>query len=168
MNIFALHEEPVLAAQAHFDVHVRKMMVEYAQILSTAQWALKGSVSTLVYKPAYFNHPSVKWARASLDNYMWLFSLWSALNDEYGFRFETGHKSWLDLSDLLATPPSNLPSRGLLPLFLAIGDDYKGHKCETFYESVMLYREYYQNSKAHLCRYTKRTQPKWLHLSQIT
>lgn len=36
MNIFALHSDPKLAAQMHLDRHVVKMIIEYAQLLSTA------------------------------------------------------------------------------------------------------------------------------------
>jgi hypothetical protein len=36
MNIFVLDQDPKLAAQAHLDKHVVKMIIEYAQLLSTA------------------------------------------------------------------------------------------------------------------------------------
>ena len=36
MNIFVLDENPITAAQMHCDKHVVKMVLEYAQILSTA------------------------------------------------------------------------------------------------------------------------------------
>ena len=36
MNIFVLDNDPKLAAQAHLDKHVVKMIIEYAQLLSTA------------------------------------------------------------------------------------------------------------------------------------
>jgi hypothetical protein len=46
MNIFALATDPVLAAQMHCDKHVVKMIVEYAQLLSTAHRVLDGEQST--------------------------------------------------------------------------------------------------------------------------
>ena len=36
MNIFVLHQDPDIAAQYHCDKHVNKMIVESAQMLSTA------------------------------------------------------------------------------------------------------------------------------------
>ncbi len=42
MNIFALDIDPRLAAQAHLDRHVVKMILEYAQLLSTAHRLLDG------------------------------------------------------------------------------------------------------------------------------
>ena len=42
MNIFYLHEEPEIAAELHCDKHVVKMIIEYAQLLSTAHRMLDG------------------------------------------------------------------------------------------------------------------------------
>lgn len=46
MNIFALSMDPRRAAQAHLDRHVVKMIVEYAQILSTAHRLVDGTLNT--------------------------------------------------------------------------------------------------------------------------
>ena len=37
MNIFYLHNDPKVCAELHVDKHVVKMIVEYAQLLSTAK-----------------------------------------------------------------------------------------------------------------------------------
>lgn len=42
MNIFALDSEPKLAARYHLDRHCVKMILEYAQILSTVHRVLRG------------------------------------------------------------------------------------------------------------------------------
>jgi hypothetical protein len=42
MNIFVLHPDPFVAAEMHCDKHVVKMIVEYAQLLSTAHRLLDG------------------------------------------------------------------------------------------------------------------------------
>ena len=42
MNIFFLHQNPKIAAQMHCDKHVVKMVLEYAQILSTAHRVIDG------------------------------------------------------------------------------------------------------------------------------
>ena len=44
MNIFVLNKDPVLAAQEQCDKHVVKMIVESAQMLSTAHRMLDGQV----------------------------------------------------------------------------------------------------------------------------
>lgn len=47
MNVFVLHENPRIAAQMHLDKHVVKMIIEYAQLLSTAHRLLDGDVREL-------------------------------------------------------------------------------------------------------------------------
>ena len=42
MNIFYLSEDPVQCAKWHCDKHVTKMIIEYAQLLSTAHRVLDG------------------------------------------------------------------------------------------------------------------------------
>jgi hypothetical protein len=42
MNIFYLHENTTECAKQHLDKHVVKMILEYAQLLSTAQRLLDG------------------------------------------------------------------------------------------------------------------------------
>jgi len=44
MNIFILDKDPVLAAQLQCDKHVVKMIVESAQMLSTAHRMLDGKI----------------------------------------------------------------------------------------------------------------------------
>lgn len=46
MNIFALDDNPRIAAQQHLDKHVVKMIIEYAQLLSTAHRMLDGTPTT--------------------------------------------------------------------------------------------------------------------------
>lgn len=46
MNIFVLSNDPRSAAHAHCDRHVVKMIVEYAQLMSTAHRLLDGTVQT--------------------------------------------------------------------------------------------------------------------------
>lgn len=52
MNIFALDRVPGRAAQMHCDKHVVKMLVEYAQLLSTAHRMLAGQVSLVQWVDA--------------------------------------------------------------------------------------------------------------------
>ena len=42
MNIFNLHEDTKKSAQMHCDKHVVKMIIEYAQLMSTAHRILDG------------------------------------------------------------------------------------------------------------------------------
>lgn len=56
MNIFFLYYNPVQAARAHCDVHCHKMILESAQMLSTATRELFGNHPKL-YKSTHINHP---------------------------------------------------------------------------------------------------------------
>ena len=42
MNIFYLDHDPKICAEMHLDKHSSKMMVEYAQLMSTAHRVLDG------------------------------------------------------------------------------------------------------------------------------
>ena len=55
MNIFVLDRDPKLAAQQHLDKHVVKMILEYAQLLSTAHRMLDGKPIKLAYREPVFS-----------------------------------------------------------------------------------------------------------------
>jgi hypothetical protein len=44
MNIFYLDSDPVKSAELHCDKHVVKMIIEYAQLMSTAHRVLDGDL----------------------------------------------------------------------------------------------------------------------------
>ena len=56
MNIFYLSRDPVEAAKLQCDRHVVKMILETAQLLSTAHVELDGE--QVAYKATHKNHPS--------------------------------------------------------------------------------------------------------------
>ena len=68
MNIFFLHKHPVIAAQMQCDKHVVKMVLETAQMLSTAARAQGHDVG---YKSAYPKHPMTLWVGQNADNFRW-------------------------------------------------------------------------------------------------
>lgn len=74
MNIFVTDTDPRLCAEMLDDVRLNKMIVETAQMLSTAIW-LKGIHADGLYKPSHMNHPCTKWAGRSYSNIVWLHSL---------------------------------------------------------------------------------------------
>jgi hypothetical protein len=91
MNIFYLDRDPVIAAQMMCDKHVVKMILESAQMLSTAHRVLDGDEYANkmgLYKLAHKNHPSTIWVRTSSENYRWLFNHYDALMQEYTYRYD--------------------------------------------------------------------------------
>ena len=79
MNIFYLHENPQRCAEMHCDKHVVKMILETAQLLSTAHHEIDGEPSIECYKATHKNHPSAVWARENRSNYIWLWNLLNSL-----------------------------------------------------------------------------------------
>ena len=95
MNIFYLSAYPDQCAEMHCDKHVCKMIIEYAQIMSTAhrvldgeeyygrtkngrrikRWKMNSNLEDILYKASHVNHPSNQWVRASWRNYQWLYVL---------------------------------------------------------------------------------------------
>ena len=84
MNIFYLDSRPDTAAEMHCDKHCVKMILEYAQLLSTAHRVLDGDdAHPDLYKIAHKNHPSTRWTRSSEDHYVWLYELFRNLSIEF-------------------------------------------------------------------------------------
>ena len=96
MNIFFLDEDSKMCAQAHCDKHVVKMILEYAQMMSTAHRVLDPPSELIepMYKPTHKNHPAAVWVRESDANYKWLYDLWFWLAKEYWWRYDKMHKTW--------------------------------------------------------------------------
>lgn len=103
MNIFAVDQDPVVAARSLHDRHVVKMILETNQMLSTAiqvndylgmqfrrfiaEERIPIEALGLFYKPTHENHPCNIWTRASLGNFAWLTVHGYALMAEYHRRF---------------------------------------------------------------------------------
>lgn len=176
MNIFMVHSDPMIAAQSMVDRHVVKMILESAQLLSTAhrlldgiqytgktatgrnvkRWRLDDTREGILYQATHINHPSAVWCRASVENYAWLYKHFSALLQEYTFRYSKIHKCAGDLAQALASPPfMNNYHMTTMPCAMAkeyiVSDD-----------TVTNYRNYYINGKKHLHKYTKRQPPDWM------
>ena len=128
MNIFYLHSNPQLCAEMHCDKHVCKMIIEYAQLLSTAHRVLDGddNCPAHLYKIAHRNHPSTIWVRQHVDNYLYVRDLWLYLCCEYTRRYDKIHLTQTKLEDILFNPPDNITSSGVAdPLPLCMPDEYK-------------------------------------------
>lgn len=158
MNIFVLDKDPMISASYHNDKHVVKMIVESAQMLSTAH-RVSGEVSLelneRIYKEAYKNHPCSVWVRESSRNYQWLYTLFLGLLVEYEKRFGKKH-SCLKLVSPLSNVPKFVPHAKITPFAQAMPDNYK-NDC-----AVKAYRAYYNGDKKHLFSWRLPSQkPEW-------
>jgi hypothetical protein len=185
VNIFYLSNDVVECAEMHCDKHTVKMIVEYAQILSTAHRVLDGNPEKVLsdsgrrltkyilddnrdknlYSATHINHPSTAWARKSYHNYVWLSKLLFWLAKEYTHRYEKTHlveRSGL-LCDLLNVP-NHLSKTITHSVFTepppAMPDKYK-----VVNNSISSYRNYYIHEKASFASWKKREVPNWFSAS---
>ncbi len=146
MNIFYLDNDPKSAARMQCDRHVVKMILESAQLLSTAHRELDGDQwanARELYKSTHKNHPSAVWARSSVDNYNWLFRHFLALCDEYSYRYGKTHKSDEKFRSVLFFSPANISTlESFTPPPQCMPDDYKDAN------TIIGYRKYYALDKA--------------------
>lgn len=144
MNIFYLDADPILAAQQQCDKHVVKMILETAQLLSTAHRELDGDAyadSVGLYKATHKNHPSAVWVRGCVANYHWAHVHLTALCAEYTRRYDKTHKTQRLLALLAVVPSAISSSDAITDVPQCMPDDYK---CS---DSVAAYRDYYQQEK---------------------
>ena len=182
MNVFYLNKDPKICAQEHCDKHVVKMIVEYAQILSTAhrmidgtkyigtsktgrkvtRYKLSDNLENIVYKACHFNHPSTVWARTSSQHYDWLYELWRELSAEYRHRYGNtkgkDHSSWTLLGDILKITPKNLEDKGFTEPPQAMK---KFPECMVEGDSIKAYKNYYIIAKKEFAKWTNRKAPDW-------
>ena len=156
MNIFYLHPNPQTAARMHCDKHCVKMILEYAQLLSTAHRVLDGDdANPNLYKIAHKNHPSTIWTRSSKQHYKWLFRLFRKLNIEYGIRYGKVHKSWEKLNGILKFPPKSIKDNGWVDPPQCMPDYCK--KSDT----GEAYRNYYILEKKRIATWKNNQEPEW-------
>jgi len=146
MNIFVLDRDPRIAAEMHCDKHCVKMILETAQMLSTAHHVYNTPQAENLYKQAHLNHPCTKWVRESTSNYSWAWCLYHQLLVEFKKRRGKHHKSGELIHHLAHTPPE-IPKIGLTPFVQAMPDKYK---CN---DAVQAYRAYYMGDKAEIAEW---------------
>lgn len=181
MNIFFLHLLTKQCAQQHIDVHVRKMIIEYAQLLCTAhryldgvqvieigksgrkikRWVIEDN-NSILYKSTHVNHPSAVWVRQSIINYSWLYQLFVDLCDEYIYRFNKVHLTDTKLRQILKNAPINIPIKNFTPFPLAMDIKYKRDSCVESYRTLYIYEKQTNKNGKPMNVWSKRSPPQWL------
>ncbi len=154
MNIFVLDIDPYKAAQYHHDRHVLKMILESAQLLSSA-WHVLNPGRTDIYKPTHLNHPCAKWVRDCSLNYDYLGSLAYGLCLEYTHRYGKIHKTQA-IIELLRKWPPNITITEPQGFVQVMPDQYQRSN------AVDAYRAYYRAEKVATAKWTNRDRPLWL------
>lgn len=163
MNIFVSSSCPIQSAHNLPNILVNKMIVESAQILSTAHHVLDGV--QVGYKPTHQNHPSSLWTRSTSANYQWLYAHFKALCSEYTFRTGKIHKT-SELLSVLDKLPCNIKKAELEPFAMCMPDEYKRL---GIFDQTKAYQEYLRVKFASwACRerpikveWSNRKQPEW-------
>lgn len=185
MNIFYLDPDPKICAEMHLDKHVVKMIIEYAQLMSTAHRVLDGEEYTDLtangrrikrwrmqdsymeqglMKASHINHPSGIWVRASKENYMWLCQMWLWLMKEYTHRYGK-HHACESRVEYLMDAPKNILKDNFYPPTPAMPPEVKILSANPIagrkYDVLKSYHNYYIQNKAHFAKWTKREIPLW-------
>lgn len=191
MNLFILDLDPVSAAQQQCDKHVPKMIVESAQMLSTAHRMLDGQetrrpsksgktmvryydlylgaddleAELLYYKAVHHKHPCTQWTMRSDSNYRWHHDHFCALCDEYTYRYGKVHKTDRLLRGPLWALPRNIKTGPLTPFELAMKSN---PECIALGDPVEAYQAFYQ-TKQHRFKmvWTKRDVPEWFKYANV-
>lgn len=160
----------------HCDKHVVKMIIEYAQLMSTAHRILDGEeyidktsngrrirrwrhsepqMEIGLMKASHINHPSAVWVRYSRENYIWLYNMWYYLLKEYTHRYGKKH-ACSKYMDFLYLPPLNITKKYFTTPTPAMPDD-----CKILGDSLSSYKKYYIEKKVRFAKWTNRQTPIW-------
>ena len=183
MNIFVLDEDPAAAAIMLCDKHIPKMIVESAQMLSTAHRMLDGTLTkkrsrsgktmvkyyqyddvreSLYYAAVHHHHPCTVWTMESVYNYRWHYDHFVALLNEYTYRYDKTH-STEKLKYWLVKPPQNIPHVPFTEFKLAMTHE---PQCMHEGQTVRSYKEYYKTKKDRFNMvWTKRDVPDWFNVA---
>jgi len=185
MNRFYIEETPQRCAMSHCDSHVVKMILEEAQMLSTAHRVLDGEEGMRttkggrnmaswkicegdyaayrennLYIAVHVNHPCSLWCRETLGNYGWALQLFCALSREFRHRYWGSHKSHRELYPILMHAPRNIDrSMEITPMPMAMGGfEY----CINKDDPIESYRNFYiSKQKRFSMTWKNRRKPEW-------
>ena len=182
MNIFVLDKKPTTAAQMMCDKHVVKMIVESAQMLSTAHRVLDGEQYTelsannrrikrwkspyklmedILYKASFVGHPCTKWVMENNKNYYWLAEHAYELCREYTRRYGKVHKTDDMISLIRYRKPANITiADSITPFAQAMPEEYKNS------DAVEAYRAYYLGEKTRFAKWKDGNIPTWWNQEQ--
>lgn len=161
MNIFVLDRNPKQSARYLCNIHVRKMLVESAQMLSNAfpESALALAPKTqkdTIRRHSYLHHPCSKWVIESGGNFDWLTEHALEIAQEYTRRtgkvhFTEDFVKWVDANRDLA---SNVEPGPLTEFAVAISPDKIAYEpCQKLTDVVEKYRLYYKLDKAQIAKW---------------
>jgi len=187
MNTFVLSFDPQEAASFHCDKHVVKMILESAQMLSTAHWLhllylknktisdfkrvkdarswIKENFSESLFPPyamTHVRHPCTLWTAENLSNYNWQLSLCEYLLEEYTKRYNREHLTKSKMLWLKENAPLNIKNEEMTLFSVCMKDEYKIYDSRGMIDVVESYRNYYIKDKSRFAKWKlPSTPPEW-------
>jgi hypothetical protein len=152
------------------------MIIEYAQLMSTAHRILDGEeyidktannrnikrwrmdtevMEKGLMKASHVNHPSNVWLRQSKQNYTWLLKMWLHLLAEYTHRYGKRHACEKYI-DYVYNAPKNISNASFTEPTPAMPDE-----CKIPGNSIASYHKYYIDKKIRFAKWTNRERPQW-------
>lgn len=157
MNIFVTSDDPYECARNLDDKRVIKMILESAQMLSTAMHEL--GIPGAPYKKTHVNHPCSVWARQSRRNYFWLLEHMQGLCMEYKHRYNKTHKC-ANFIHTFFNARLDVPSGDLTPF--ANCSKFKDIETKLAYKLTMISKWTTDEENKRPPKWTNRSQPDWL------
>lgn len=157
MNIFVTSDDPVECAQNLDDKRLVKMVLETAQLLSTAMHVMGRTDAP--YKKTHANHPCSIWTRASKGNYRWLENHFNALCNEYSLRYGKMHKCEA-LQMKFNFGRDSMPDGELTPFVNC--SQFKDIETKLAYRLTMISKWTKDEENKRPPRWTKSMPPDWL------
>ena len=147
MNLFRLHNNPMIAAEMHCDKHIPKMILETAQMLSTAWRMTDEAVDKSKAKSGVLSQSACEIYDDAPEKD-------TAYADEQGM-YKIAYKSAFE-EDPLGVRVSGLTKRRMA-FPQCMPDEYKVQG-----NPVKAYRNYYKGEKAYFAKWDRgRAAPKW-------
>ena len=132
MNIFVTARDTATCAREIPDRLLPKMILETAQLLSTAHHVLDDldqdnpePGDEMLYRKTHQHHPCGVWVRETAANYQWTYLYLLALGVEFQHRRNKPHATIGKLRHRLARSPFNAPYGSLTPPPACMPDEYK-------------------------------------------
>lgn len=106
MNIFVTDSDPEICAKALDDKRVIKMILESAQLLSTAMHAHQ--IENAPYRVTHLNHPCAIFTGQTRGNFRWVLKHFIALCKEYKIRYGKIHHCF-DFTPIFKSAATKIP-----------------------------------------------------------